>query len=152
MDKMFLRNFSFNQNLTGWCVSQISSTPTQFSAFGALAGGNKPVWGTTVNACDPPELAATNPTSPAEGATGVAVSSDITLTFDEMVTANTGNITIAPASGTAISIAVTNSQVSIGGTNDTVVTINPTSNLMASTEYTVFVPTHAFQDSNSVRT
>ncbi|QCO58035.1 BspA family leucine-rich repeat surface protein (plasmid) [Pseudorhodobacter turbinis] len=36
----------FNQDISGWCVSNISTEPTNFSTGSALTSGNLPVWGT----------------------------------------------------------------------------------------------------------
>jgi len=46
MGYMFNNATLFNQNLTGWCVTNISSEPTGFSVSSALTSANKPVWGT----------------------------------------------------------------------------------------------------------
>ena len=39
----------FNQNLTGWCVSNITSEPELFAQDSALTEDNKPIWGTCPN-------------------------------------------------------------------------------------------------------
>jgi len=141
---------AFNQDLSAWCVSGISSKPTDFDKDANSGFTSQPPWGSsTVVSCTPPTLAATNPTSPAEGTTGVAVDSNITFTFSENVSVSTGSITITPAGGTATSIAVSDSQVS---TSTTTVTINPTADLQANTQYSVFLPANAFKDSDNVRT
>jgi len=46
MEGMFSFASSFNQDLSDWCVSNISSEPNGFSASSALTNANKPVWGT----------------------------------------------------------------------------------------------------------
>ena len=47
MNGMFNNSPSFNQGLTGWCVSLIDSEPTDFSiGRSLLTDANKPVWGT----------------------------------------------------------------------------------------------------------
>jgi len=46
MESMFKRAFDFNQDLSGWCVSNINSEPNDFSAGSALSENNMPVWGT----------------------------------------------------------------------------------------------------------
>ena len=43
---MFRFTTNFNQNLSGWCVSQFSSEPPFFSGNSALIAANKPNWGT----------------------------------------------------------------------------------------------------------
>ena len=44
MDYMFNGAASFNQNISGWCVPNISSDPTSFSSGSSLSNENKPVW------------------------------------------------------------------------------------------------------------
>ena len=46
MRTMFNNAKAFNQNLTGWCVSNFSSEPTVFADNSALTNANKPIWGT----------------------------------------------------------------------------------------------------------
>ena len=82
---------------------------------------------------------------PSSGATDFENTANIVLTYSEAVQASSGNITIAPASGSPITIAVTDAQVSIAGN---VVTINPTNDLAVSTTYTVTVPANAFESSD----
>ena len=81
---------------------------------------------------------------PAADATGFPVNSAIILTYNEAVKVGTGNITLTPmGGGTALTIAVTDAQVSIAGA---VLTINPSAELMPSTEYTLSIPAAAIQD------
>lgn len=74
--------------------------------------------------------------TPAASATDVAVDSNIVLTFSKAVKVGTGNITLTPADGTPVTIAVTDGQVSISGTT---VTIDPTNSLENGKVYTVNV-------------
>jgi len=85
-------------------------------------------------------------TSPLDGATGVAVATNITLTFTEPVYAAAGTITIHHTdTGTvAETISATSSQVSGAGT--ATVTIDPTGTLTSDTDYHVTVTAGAFQD------
>ena len=46
MHGMFYDASSFNQDISGWCVSNISSEPNSFSDGSPLTEANKPVWGT----------------------------------------------------------------------------------------------------------
>jgi hypothetical protein len=46
MDVMFWQATSFNQDLSGWCVSLIPTLPTNFATGSALDPANYPVWGT----------------------------------------------------------------------------------------------------------
>jgi len=97
-----------------------------------------------------PVVDATDPTlqssSPANNATGVAVGSNIVLTFDEAVDVESGNITIKKTSDNSFieTIDVTGSLVT--GTGTTTITVNPTSNLANSTEYYVQIDPTAFDD------
>ncbi|MDC0643820.1 BspA family leucine-rich repeat surface protein [Flavobacteriaceae bacterium] len=48
---MFNGTTQFNQNLSSWCVENISSEPENFSLNSALSNENKPVWGTCPSDC-----------------------------------------------------------------------------------------------------
>ncbi len=54
-DYMFAYCTNFNQDLSGWCVSQVTSPPIDFSTNSALTPANHPVWGT----CPNPSLTST---------------------------------------------------------------------------------------------
>jgi plastocyanin len=43
---MFAYTYSFNQDLTGWCVTNLLSEPTDFALCSELTNANKPIWGT----------------------------------------------------------------------------------------------------------
>jgi len=43
---MFQQATDFNQDLSGWCVTNFTSEPDSFSFNSALTEANKPVWGT----------------------------------------------------------------------------------------------------------
>ena len=94
-----------------------------------------------------------NPTlsssTPANGATGVAVDANIVLTFSEAVDVASGNITIKKSSddSTVETIAVTDSKIT--GTGTTQITINPSSTLASSTGYYLNIATTAFDDGSS---
>ena len=82
---------------------------------------------------------------PAADATDFPANSNIRLTYSEPVQAGTGNITITPSGGNAITIAVGDAQVTIAGA---VVTINPSNNLAVSTTYTLTVADGAIVDAS----
>jgi hypothetical protein len=86
--------------------------------------------------------------TPDDNATAVLLDSNIVLTFNEDVKTGTGNISIRRTSDDALfeSISVTSDQVSITGA---VVTVNPASNLLASTEYYVQIDATAIQDTSA---
>ena len=87
--------------------------------------------------------------SPADNATDVATNANLVLTFNETVQKGTGNIVIRTGTNTDITIGVTTSQVSIGGTDNKVVTINPTNDLNANTAYRVRIAAGAIRDSSN---
>ena len=94
----------------------------------------------------------TNPTlsssSPADGATGVAVDANIVLTFSEAVDVESGNITLKKSTddSTVETIDVTGSLVT--GTGTTTITINPSADLALSTNYYLNIAATAFDDSS----
>ena len=87
--------------------------------------------------------------TPADNATGVAVDSNIVLNFSESVDAESGNITLKKTSdnSTVETIDVTGSKVT--GAGSAQITINPSSNFDAETEYYVLIDATAFDDSDS---
>ena len=90
-----------------------------------------------------------NPTltsaSPSDDASNVSVSSNIVLTFNEAVDAESGNIDIINTStGEAIEIDVTGSLLSGSGTTE--ITINPSSDLENDTSYHIKIDSTAFDD------
>jgi hypothetical protein len=92
-----------------------------------------------------PSLAASSALSPADNATGVLVSTNVTATFSENVQFGTGLIRLYESTGTlAESFDVTSSTaISISGAT---VTINPTANLAYSTSYYCTIDNGAIVD------
>ena len=80
---------------------------------------------------------------PANNATDVNASANIVLTYDEAVQKGSGSITLQPSGGTVVTIPVSTAQVSVAGA---VVTINPTTDLLAGTSYTLMVPAGVIDD------
>ena len=99
------------------------------------------------------ELINTAPTlsssTPADGATGVAVDANIVLTFSETVDVESGNIVIKKSSddSTVETIDVTGSLVT--GTGTTEITINPSTTLDGETGYYITIAATAFDDVDS---
>ena len=99
------------------------------------------------------ELINTTPTlsssTPADGATGVAVDANIVLTFSEAVDVESGNITLKKSSdnSTVETIDVTGSKVT--GTGSTEITINPSTTLDGETGYYLNIAASAFDDVDS---
>ncbi|MDC3186562.1 Ig-like domain-containing protein [Candidatus Pelagibacter sp.] len=83
---------------------------------------------------------------PADNATGVAEDANIVLNFDEIVDAETGNITIKKTSdnSTVETIDVTGGQLSGSGSNQ--ITLDPSITLDSSTEHYVLIDATAFDD------
>ncbi len=100
---------------------------------------------TTADAVDP----TVSTFSPTDDATGISVSSNLVITFDEAVDVESGNITIKETSGDGVieTIDVTGGLVT--GTGTTTITINPTSDLSGGTEYYVLIDATAFDDPSS---
>ena len=88
--------------------------------------------------------------TPADNATGVAVGANIVLNWDQAVDVESGNILIKKTSdnSTVATIDVTGDQVT--GSGSTTITINPTDDLDASTEYYITIATTAFDNASSV--
>lgn len=84
-----------------------------------------------------PTLTSSNP---ADDATGVAVASDITLTFNENIVDNGGNVKLYKADGTLFE---TFTSFSISGAT---VTLNPSSDLDPETGYYIQISSDAFAD------
>ena len=86
---------------------------------------------------------------PTDNATSVALDSTIVLNFSSNVDTESGNITIKKTSdnSTVETIDVTSGQVTGSGTSQ--ITINPSSNFDAETEYYVLIDATAFDDSDS---
>ena len=99
----------------------------------------------------PPDAPMLSSSTPADNATGVSVSNDLTLTFDENVVAGTGLISLYSADGTLIeSFNVANGNGSNGGTvlfnATTGVTLNPSADLASSTGYYLVIADTAVED------
>lgn len=85
--------------------------------------------------------------TPADNAGTVAVGANIVLAFNESVVAGSGSITIYNSDGSVFATCAANdtSKVTISGGT---VTINPSTDLLASTAYYVLVDSTAFQDTS----
>ena len=88
--------------------------------------------------------------SPADNATGVSTTTNIVLTFSEIVDVENGNIIIKKTSDNSIieTIAVTDA-AKVSGSGTTTITINPAATLIVSTEYYVLIDATAFDSVNS---
>ena len=84
--------------------------------------------------------------SPADGATGVGVSDNIVLTFNEIVDVESGNVVIKNSSDDSVfeTIDITGSKVS--GTGTTEITINPNETFVINSDYYITIDASAFDD------
>jgi lambda family phage minor tail protein L len=84
--------------------------------------------------------------TPATGAKDVATNSNLVLVFSEAVDRETGNIEIYKYADDSIveTIDVTSGQVT--GTGTTTITVNPSSDLLASTQYYILIDATAFDN------
>ena len=83
--------------------------------------------------------------SPTQSATGVGVSSNFVLTFNETVKAGTGSFIVKSGTNTIATVSATDtSQVTFNGST---VTINPASDLAYGTSYTVTAAAGVIKDS-----
>ncbi len=89
--------------------------------------------------------------TPVDGANDWAVDTNLTITFNKPVAKGQGNIHIVRnTTGTlGVAVDVNSSEVTIAGS---VVTINPTVNLLPATAYTVYLDSGTFLDTTAVST
>jgi|GEM_PF-1062152 len=83
--------------------------------------------------------------SPVDSATGVAVNTSLVITFDEIVDAESGNITLMKSSDDS-TIETFDVTTDISGSGSTEITINPASNLANGIEYYIQIDATAFDD------
>ncbi len=83
--------------------------------------------------------------SPTDAATGVAVNSNIFITFSEAVSLGTGSIEIHNSGSGALVASTANSTI-IASISGSTLTIDPTVNLAASTSYYVSLTTNSIKD------
>jgi hypothetical protein len=87
--------------------------------------------------------------TPADNETEISVSANLIVVFSEAVDVESGNISVKLSSddSTVETIDVTSDKVS--GTGTTTITINPTSNLLGSTQYYITIDATAFDDAGN---
>jgi uncharacterized delta-60 repeat protein len=138
--KVVFQSSTWSEDIFSGTITGTSSNPTTIimSSYFMESSGN--------NGTD-----ATNPTvttfSPADGATDVAVGSDIVLNFSEAIQKGTGSIKIHSGSATGAVVesfdAATSNRLSFTGST---VTINPTSDLAQSTHYFITISAGSIED------
>ena len=98
----------------------------------------------TINVNDLDEIPPTlSSQTPSPSATGIAIASDIVLTFDEEVQAGTGTVTINQGGSIFESLDITGGRIAVSGST---VTINPTADFSNNAEVEVIVPAGVITD------
>ena len=102
-------------------------------------------YGTPVTPSDttPPMVTAYSPTI---GASSVGIASDIVLTFSEAVQLGSGLIEVHSGSATGAVVATNTTEALSFSNNNTTLTINPTADLSAGTDYYVTLAQGSIQD------
>jgi methionine-rich copper-binding protein CopC len=124
----------------------LSNTNISSPANGQVLGYEDGVWkNITVTVADTivPTLLST---SPLDNATGVSISSNITMTFNEPIKAGTGNIVISNGTDIRTIDVADSSQVTI---SNATVTINPTTNLNGNSSYNIQMASGVIKDLNN---
>jgi hypothetical protein len=115
----------------------ITDRATVRNAYAGLAGTAYVV--TVVDSTAPLVSGST----PSVGANDVGLGSDLLFTFNEAVEAGTsGVIVLTPGTtGSAVTISATSGEISVGGSGNTLVTVNPASDLTTAQERQVYTLT-----------
>jgi methionine-rich copper-binding protein CopC len=123
---------------------QVASTALDDTSGNSYAGiANTTSWNFTTADEDP----FVSSLSPADNATGVSVSGDLSITFNENVDAESGTIRLYKSDDTLIqSFNVTSG---ISGSGTATITINPTADLEYDSSYYVQIDATAFDDAGS---
>ncbi|MBN1410666.1 MAG: Ig-like domain-containing protein [Spirochaetales bacterium] len=96
--------------------------------------------------CEDYEAPVINTLSPADNVTDVAKDANILITFDEIVTSDSGNIEICRTADDSVFDSIPVGSATGSGTDT--ITIDPSSDLESSVGYYVKVPNTAFKDSS----
>ena len=125
-----------------WCIIQYRDDAGYLETFG-------PPYVSISNSTPADTTAPTVSTfSPTDASTGVAVGSNIVLTFNETIARGTGNIEIRSGSATGTLVESFNAASSSLLTfSSSTLTINPTASLSSSTKYFVVVASGTVKDS-----
>jgi len=124
MGYMFYVAGDFNQDLSGWCVTNITSEPIPFSDYSQLIQVNKPLWGTcpakdstcliTGTLTSPDDSSAQTVTAAPAGAPEMTTLSDIVYAFSTTCSATLTAFAEGLPSG--VNMSIDNNVVTISGT------------------------------------
>ena len=84
--------------------------------------------------------------SPVDNGTGISITSNLVITFNENIDIQTGNLTILKVSDDSIVEAINVTSGQVTGNGGTAITINPGSDFDGVTEYYVLIDASAFDD------
>ena len=119
---MFSGASAFNQDLTGWCVTNITSEPENFAANSPLTEVNKPVWGTCYSEVCEISVSLTSGSANQTLTAGSAITTNqYTLSSTCSNTTYSGTASGLPS---GVSFTITNNTASISGTPSTAGTYN----------------------------
>ena len=157
MTGMFRSASSFNQDIFNWDVSNVTDNDIYASSYTMFYGATQMIstYSDIISSSGQLSENAFNasPTlsssTPADNASNVARDANIVLNFSENVTVQTGNITIKKTTDNTIFETIDVAGSKVTGTGTSQITINPSSNFDAETEYYVLIDGTAFDDTGS---
>ncbi|NCN26214.1 Ig-like domain-containing protein [bacterium] len=128
---------------------QIASTAFDDGSGNSYAGiSNKTSWNFTTTAAPDVTAPTVSTLSPADNSTAVSASTNLVITFDENVDAESGNIVIYRSSDDAVFETIPVGDARITGTGTSIITVNPTGTLASNTEYYLQIAATAFDDTS----
>lgn len=134
-----------NENTTWTPGSSIGSDATYYWCAQNDDGVAQSAWTQMGNFILDTQAPAILTLSPADNATGVAVDSNLVITFSSVVDAETGNISLYKTTGDVL-VQTFDVTADISGSGTDTITINPTDNLLDGTSYYVKIDATAFDD------
>lgn len=124
-------------------IDPTAITDLEGNAFAGFT--NNTTWNFNTNDITAPVLATVNPLSPADNASSVALTTNLTATFNENIQAGTGLIELFESGGTLVEAfdVASSPLVSFAGST---VTVNPTNDLVVNTAYYIRIASTAVRD------
>lgn len=118
----------------------------QFTAVATDGAGNSSSASTSFGVTVDTTAPTVSTLNPADNATGVLPTANLVLTFDSVVTAQTGNITLRRTSDNGIFEQIPVGDPRVTGSGTTTITINPTATFAGGVGYYVQIDSTAFDD------